>query len=363
MDKQAGNGGAGPNPAHTPERDAYYERLSTGNMAPLWESLAGLVTPEPVTQAEVAIWKYDEVRAQVMEAGELITAEEAERRVIVLENPGLRGESRITPSMYAGLQLILPGEIARSHRHAASALRFIIEGNGAYTAVDGEKTIMREGDFVITPSWTWHDHGNESDEPMVWMDGLDVPLVNFLETSFLEHYPEAEQPLTRPVGDALARYGEGVVPLGYANKTKTSPIFNYPYERTREALEKMRQTEEWDACHGLKVQYVNPSNGDFAMPTMGTFMQLLPKGFKGSPYKSTDGMIFSPVEGTGRTYVGDQVLEWKKRDVFVIPSWLEHRHEADEDAVLFSFSDRPVQQKLGLWREQRGNDPVSEYHS
>ena len=103
-----------------------------------------------------------------MESGSLITAKEAVRRVLILENPAMPGSACITPSLYAGLQLILPGEVAPSHRHTQSALRFIVEGEGAYTAVDGERTIMREGDFVITPTWTWHDHGNEFDEA----DGL-----------------------------------------------------------------------------------------------------------------------------------------------------------------------------------------------
>lgn len=341
------------------DRQAYYNTIAGDNLYPLWERLHGLVTKEPVTQAKPAIWKYDEVRPYIMQAADIISAEEAERRVLILENPGLKGNSSITQSMYAGLQLVMPGEIAPAHRHAASALRFIVEGGGAYTAVDGEKTIMYEGDFVVTPSWTWHDHGNDSDKPIIWMDGLDVPLVNVLETSFAEAYSETRFPEKRPAGDSLARYGQGVVPLGYVNLSKTSPIFNYPYSRTREALETMRKTEEWDPCHGLKVQYVSPSNGDYAMPTMGTFMQLLPKGFTTMPYRSTDGTIYSCVEGSGRTVIGDVTFEWKKRDIFVVPSWLRHHHEADEEAVLFSFSDRPVQVKLGLWREQRGNEPVT----
>jgi len=346
-------------PEGSPERQNFYDRIDVHNMAPLWEVLHRLVTKEPKSPAAAAVWHYDDVRPYILESGGLITAKEAERRVLILENPGLRGEASITHSLYAGLQLILPGEIAPSHRHAASALRFVIEGEGAYTAVDGEKTIMREGDFVITPPWTWHDHGNESDRPMVWMDGLDVPLINFLDTSFAELYPEDTFPLSRPVGDSLARYGKGLLPEGYETVSRCSPIFNYPYARTRDALETMRRTEEWDPCHGLKVQYVNPVNGDYAMPTIATFMQLLPKGFKTTPYRSTDGTVFSPVEGTGRTVVGETVLEWGPRDVFVVPSWCEYRHEADDEAVLFSFSDRPVQRKLGLWREQRGNEPVS----
>jgi len=337
------------------ERKAFYDTIDGQNMTPLWEVLDALVTPEPVHQAVPAIWHYADIRPHIMASGELITAKEAERRVLILENPGLRGQSRITTSLYAGLQLILPGEVAPAHRHTQSALRFVIEGQGAYTAVEGEKTLMSPGDFVITPNWTWHDHGNESDQPMVWLDGLDIPIISFFGTSFAEKLGSDEQPLSRPVGDALARYGQGLLPEGFEAKSQTSPVFNYPYARTRDALDTMRRTEEWDPAQGLKLHYVNPVTGSFAMPTIGTFMQLLPKGFVGTPYRSTDATVFSVVEGTGRTIMGDTVLEWGPQDHFVVPSWVQYRHEADADAVLFSFSDRPVQQKLDLWREQRGN--------
>ncbi|MCZ6722050.1 MAG: gentisate 1,2-dioxygenase [Alphaproteobacteria bacterium] len=337
------------------DREAFRSAIGRQNLAPLWDVLDALVTPEPRSACRPALWRYQEVRPALMESGALISAKEAVRRVLVLENPGMPGQSRITTSLYAGLQLILPGEVAPAHRHTQSALRFVIEGEGAYTAVSGEKTLMREGDFVITPSWAWHDHGNESDRPMVWMDGLDIPLVQFLDASFAENYPEDRHPLERREGDSLARYGSGLLPLDHQPAGASSPVFNYPYARTREALETMRRGEEWDPCHGLKLRYVNPENGDFAMPTMGTFMQLLPKGFAGADYRSSDAMVFNVVEGKGRTRIGDEVFDWAARDVFVVPSWHHHRHEADEDAVLFSFSDRPVQQKLGLWREDRGN--------
>jgi gentisate 1,2-dioxygenase len=347
-------------PQASPEREDYYRRIGGSNLAPLWEVLRGLVPREPRTPALPVVWHYDEIRPFIMEAGTLITAKEAERRVLVLENPGLRGQSRITSTLYAGLQLILPGEVAPSHRHTQSALRFVIEGHGAYTAVDGEKTAMEPGDFVITPPWTWHDHGNETDTPMVWMDGLDVPIVAMLDCTFAEAYPEDSQPLSRPMGDSLARYGSGLLPVGYERRAPSSPVFNYPYARTREALAAMARAQEWDACHGLMLRYVNPVDGGWAMPTIGTFMQLLPKGFATAPYRSTDGAVFSVVEGRGRTIVTTadgkaMTLDWRLRDTFVVPSWHWHRHEAEEEAVLFSFSDRPVQDKLGLWREMRGN--------
>ena len=157
----------------------------------------------------------------------------------------MKGESKITDSLYAGLQLILPGEVAPSHRHTQSALRFVMHGDGAYTSVDGEKTTMHPGDFVITPSWTWHDHGNESDKPMIWLDGLDIPIVKQLGSSFSEKLKQKKQTISKPEGDSLARYGSGLLPINSESLNKTSPIFSYPYIRTREALEKMKNTKKW----------------------------------------------------------------------------------------------------------------------
>jgi gentisate 1,2-dioxygenase len=344
----------------TPARVAFYDRIGKQNLAPLWTSLANLVTPEPRSPCRPASWRFDAIRDAMMEAGSLITAKEAERRVLVLENPGLRGQSKITTDLYAGVQLVLPGEVAPAHRHTQSALRFVLEGDGAYTAVNGEKTIMHEGDFIITPPMAWHDHGNPSSEPIFWLDGLDIPVVQFLDASFSEHLDQDEQPLTRPVGDSNARYGANLLPVDQKASGGSSPVFNYPYDRTREALEQMRRSSEWDCCHGLKMRYANPNNGGYAMNTMGTFVQLLPKGFATSVYRATDATVFAPIEGRGRSTVSvanepDVVIEWGKRDVFVVPSWHKVRHEAMEDSVLFSFSDRPIQEALHLFREDRGN--------
>ena len=343
----------------TPELQEFYTRLPEKGLAPLWTRLESLVTPRPSGQCRPALWKYEKVRPLIMESGGLITAVQAERRVLILENPGMPNESRITNTLYAGFQLIMPGEIAPAHRHTQSALRFIVEGEGAYTAVDGEKTIMHEGDFVITPSWTWHDHGNESDNPMVWLDGLDIPLIQMLDVSFAEKYSDKVFPQSRPSGDALARYGSGMLPVDYCDASSTSPVFNYPYDRTREALEKMHNAGQLDDCHGIKMRYVNPVSGDYAMPTMATHMQLLPKAFETMPYCSTDATVFSVVEGSGRSTAGGTTLHWSKRDTFIVPGWNNVQHHADSEAVLFSFSDRPVQEKLGLWREVRGGIDIN----
>ncbi len=339
-------------PGISPQRREYYARLATKHTAPLWEVLGRLVLPQPRPFAQPYLWSYRDLRSLLMEGGQVISAQEAERRVLVLENPGLRGQSQITQSLYAGLQLILPGEVAATHRHAASALRLVVEGTGAYTAVDGERTTMHPGDFILTPSWTYHDHGNPGDEPVVWLDGLDVPIVNMLDTSFAEHYPIDTQPTVRSEGDALVRYGANMLPLEYKATSLAAPVFVYPYARSRDTLEQLHRNGPLHSCHGVKMQYVNPVTGGYPLPTIAAVLQYLPSGFRGDPYRATDAAVYSVIEGTGASRIGDRTLEWQARDIFVVPSWLPVSHAASSDAVLFSFSDRATQKALGLWREE-----------
>jgi gentisate 1,2-dioxygenase len=341
--------------AVTADRQAFYDQIDAHSMAPLWERLHGVVSPTPKSPALPYLWDYDNVaRPYLTQAGSLITEREAERRVLILENPGLKGRTSVTQSLFAGLQLVLPGEVAPAHRHTQSALRFIIEGHGGHTAVEGERALMEPGDFVITPSWTWHDHGNETDQPMVWLDGLDTPIVGLLEARFAEAANSESQSISRPVGDSLARYGANMVPVDWKPDRPSSPVFNYPYTRSREAMATLARNGDPDACHGYKLRYINPGSGGAPMPTIGAFMALLPDGFTSAPYRSTDGTVYSVVEGEGSTVVGDTTLRWKPRDVFVVPAWARHYHHVSTEAVLFSFSDRPVQEVLSLWREERG---------
>jgi gentisate 1,2-dioxygenase len=331
-------------------RDVYYEKISKLDMAPLWVVLKNIIPDEPKTVCAPAIWHFKDVKPLVAEAGSVISAEEATRRVLVLENPALRGQSRITNSLYAGLQLILPGEVAPPHRHSPAAIRFILDGEGAYTQVDGEKTVMHPGDFVLTPSGTIHDHGNESKKSMIWLDVLDVPTVNFFETCFYEHFDYERQNTRRDDGDSLVRFGSGVLPDGSPHRN--SPIVNYPYAKMRPILERLIEAGDVDPRHGARFRYANPLIGGPVMPTMGAHLALLPKNFKGKDYQATDSTIFVCVEGEGTTKVGDKTLEWGPRDVFVAPSWVKYAHRAGKESVLFSISDRPAQEALGLWREK-----------
>ncbi|HUK33522.1 MAG TPA: gentisate 1,2-dioxygenase [Vicinamibacterales bacterium] len=320
----------------TAERQAFYARLKAKSAAPLWEVLSDIVRKDPRTAVQAALWRYDEMRPFIAEAGRIISAEEAERRVLILENPGLPGMSRVTQSLYAGLQLILPGEIAHSHRHSASALRFILEGSGAYTSVDGERLTMKPGDFILTPFWSFHDHGNPGHEPVVWLDGLDIPIVNMFDTSFFEKHDERHDDTHDTAAVAIE---------------VTSSTMKYPYDPHRDALVKMSIASAPDPCHGFKLEYRNAKTGGPPLPTIGAYLQLFPRGFEGRPYRATDATIFCAVEGHGTSRVGGKTFEWGPRDIFVAPSWHPVSHQASEEAVLFSFSDRPAQQALGIFRE------------
>ena len=322
-------------PQASAERREYYQRLEQKHAAPLWEVLGDLIPAQPRPTANPALWRYQDMRALLIEAGRLITPQEAERRVLILENPSMPGTSLITQSMYAGVQLVDPGETTPTHRHVTSAIRFVIESEKGYTAVDGVRTRMHPGDLVLTPSWTYHDHGNPGESPVIWLDGLDIPIVNMLGTSFAESHPGEFQPLRRPEGEA-------------------DVLFNYSYARSREELDRLYRNGPLHECHGIKMQYTTPATGGYPMPTIGAFLQLLPSGFRGATYRSTDAAVYCVAEGSGRSNIGGVEFDWGKSDVFVVPSWcpVSHQTENQGEAVLFSFSDRPVQKVLALWREE-----------
>lgn len=343
-----------PNQNSTAERKRFYDQIAQCHLSPLWERLHSLVPKSPKSPAIPAKWDYDNVvRPHLMRAGEIVSAAEAERRVLILENPGIPGSAAITHSLYAGLQLVKPGEVAPAHRHTQSALRFVIEGCGAHTAVNGEPMIMRPGDLVLTPNWRWHSHGNETDEPMIWLDGLDIPIVSFFDAGFAETGRAASQVGMRAAGDSAARYGNNMLPIDWKSGDLASPILNYPYERSRETLETLSRNDNPDPCHGYKVRYIDPASGSSPMPTISAFIQLLPAGFSTNPYRSTDGTVFVVVEGEGTSEIGDARFDWKPRDIFIAPSWHPISHHCRTSATLFSFSDRAVQEKLGIWRESR----------
>lgn len=335
------------------DADRFHADLAADGLQPLWHIMKRIAAREPSRGGDPIHWTWPQLRSHAMRAGELITAAEAERRVLVLENPAFPGEGRATNSLYAGVQLILPGEVAPSHRHTASALRLIIEGSGAYTAVDGERVIMSPGDFIVTPSNAFHDHGNDTNAPVLWLDGLDVFVVNLLNAPFGEEHPQNRQPITRPTGYSLERVGNGLLPYGFTRDEPRSPMFWWPYSRTRDSLHALRSAERVDSSLGFRMDFIDPTTGRSPIKTLTASMSLFPAYFQGQPYRCTSGAVMGVVEGTGTVRVGDRSWTVNPHDVFVVPSWNWHSFETSEDLVIFSFSDEVLQRHLGFWRDER----------
>ena len=266
-----------------------------------------------------------------MRAAELVGTAQAERRVLRLSNPNLSGIASNT--LVANIQIVMPGEIARAHRHSGAALRLIIEGRGGYTVVNGERVPMSPGDLELTPNWSWHDDANDTDAPMIWLDGLDTPLVRMLEAGFYEEYHQERQEFGPPVN---------------------ASEWHYPMSEMRAALERLAVADTGGAGEGITLEYTNRRTGGPVMPTITCHMQLLRPGEKTLARRRVCCANYHVVEGTGYSVVGDQRLDWEDKDVFTVPTWTfcEHVNSADRPAFLFSFSDAPVMKALSLYRDQ-----------
>jgi gentisate 1,2-dioxygenase len=330
--------------------------MAPKSLYPLWEVLAALVTPQPSAATQSAKWSFGEVRDYLMRAGDLISAHDAERRVLILENPGLPGTSGVTTSLYAGLQLILPGEVAPCHRHSQCALRFVMDGEGAFTAVDGEKAVMSRYDLILTPNWQWHDHGNTSDRPMIWLDGLDIPTVRHFDSSFAEKLGEDAHPETAGPDDSLTRYGRNLRPFRGTSADRRPgglPLFHYPYSEWRQSLDALAASEAPDPHMGHALEFLNPADGGSIMPTISAHVRLIPAGFETLARRATDAGVFVVVEGSGLAKVGEVEHPLNQGDIFVVPSWRALTLRAAGDLVLFAYSDRAAQEKLGLFRDSK----------
>ena len=334
--------------------DSFSVSLAQRSLMALWK-LPDVLTPEPRTAVLPQLWRWSEVRELLMRSGELIGTGEADRRVLLLANSGLAPRPATTQSLVAGLQLLMPGELAPTHRHTPAALRFIMEGEGGHTTVDGERTRLRAGDFVTTPNWTWHDHGNDGTEPVVWLDGLDVPFIMAMNQIFYEPYPAEAQPVAKAEGDSIRRYAMGVRPTYETFTGLHSPVLNYSYERIREVLDHLAGTGEGSPYDDVMVEYRNPYTGASVLPTMAAYAQLLRPGTRSQAHRHTSSTIYLVGEGSGQSVIDGQCVEWERNDVFVVPTWAWHEHRnasPSSPAVLFSYTETPILNALGLFREQ-----------
>ena len=352
----------------SPELLAYYaelERLQTGA---LW-TVANKIEPwQPRSASVPVLWRYRDLREHVLHSVSLVTPEKAGRRVIYLDNPGRRDVSAAVGWLYAGLQVMHPGERASAHAHAASALRFIMEGSGAYTIVDGHQLTLNARDFVITPNGTWHEHGVSDDgTPCIWQDGLDIPLVNALEANFYAVHPQLQQAVTHPVNDSPAAWGgPGLQPQHHGWTKPYSPLFKYEWAATYDALQRHARVSDGSPYDGVLMNYVNPLTGGPVMSTVGASMQLLRPGERTQAHRHTGSFLYQVAKGRGYSVIEGRRFDWEERDIFCVPSWAFHEHanaSDSEDACLFCFNDMPTINALGLYREQAyaengGHQPV-----
>lgn len=326
----------------------------------------------PKQKAVPFCWRWDDILPLLKGAARTVPVEMAHRRALLFANPGLAPRPFITSTLYGACSLYNPGENAEVHRHMASASRFVLTGDGGYTTIEGEKCTMARGDLIINPNGAWHDHGNDGTEPVIWVDVLDLPLVESLNSSYFDFdYREVEgkpegaqkakqikQSVTRPEDYSSRLYSVGgITPKFLSHKRGKgfgSPMFVYRWADTAKALQAVRDFPG-DPRDGLVVEYTDPVHGGAVLPTLSFRAQMYVPGQVAEWQRRTASTLFCVVQGHGRTELEDTSIEWKENDIFIVPSWHWYRHingSADQDLILYSVSDMPALQKLGFYREQ-----------
>ena len=329
----------------------YRDALSEAGVAPLWPMMRNVLphdAPKPVTRP--GHWDFEKLRPLLLKAGELTPVEKAERRVLVLSDPGRgTGAMQATSSIYIGMQLLLPGETAPAHKHTPSAVRIIVEGKGGYTVVDGEKLPMEEGDLVLTPGGEWHDHGHDGNEPVIWLDALDLPLFVYLEGSYaIESELQAQR--NRPDASQVEYRASGLAPARRAGtQIRRYPMMRYPWSRTEEALREMARYSNGEVA---ELDYVNPETGEDVLPTMGFTAMMLAEGQKVSPPRRSTSAVFHVIRGSGTTTVDGETIAWKAKGTFSAPVFAAIDHQAAEESFLVQIHDRPLQERLRYYEER-----------
>jgi gentisate 1,2-dioxygenase len=311
---------------------------------------------DPYTSVEPYVWKWDVIHKHLMRAGEIHGLEGfADRRTLRLTNPAFRNlevrrRRSTTHTIHMSVQLLKPGELASSHRHNFSAFRFIVKGHGAYTVVEGEKFVMEEGDLILNPPMTWHGHGNDA-EPIIWLDGLDYPLLNSLQVITWEPFPGDFQPIKPNSQHSIHRLGMARPVWG----TTAGPLC-YKWTETRETLNNLAATEG-SPFDGVALEYVNPADGGHTFPTTACWIQMLRPGETTKTHRHNSSTVYHAFKGSGTTIINGQKFDWDQGDCFVVPLWCWHSHQNgsnSKEAILFSMNDRPTLEALKLYREEPG---------
>ena len=331
----------------------YREALTQQNLVPLWPSLRGVLPPDkPQPRTRATAWSYQALKPLLLKAGELTPIEKAERRVLVLANPGHGLEKmQASAAIYLGMQLLLPGEWAPSHRHTPNAVRMIVEGEGAYTTVNGEKCPMRRGDLILTPTGLWHEHGHDGTEPVIWLDVLDLPLVYYMEASY--HIDGPRQAVKPGRGDRVYA-GGGMVPTPmFERSNKAYPMLRYPWVEARAALETLAADQP--ELESVQLAYVNPETGGDAQNILGFYALMLHPGQTLRLPVRSPAMVFHVIEGGAEVQVEAQSFTLLEADTCCAPGYsavsLRNR-SADQPTFIFIADESPLHRKLGVFENR-----------
>lgn len=333
---------------------ALRQDMERHRLIPLWEMEAEIMGLVPTPSTVPWLWRYEDVYSIAERAGELVPVERGgDRRAIALANPGQNGMPYATATLWAAVQWLNGHEIAPAHRHTSQAIRFIIDGAGSYSTVEGDKVFLERGDLVLTPPWTWHDHGSESDERAIWMDVLDIPFNNYVDAPFFEEYPHDKQPVDKVLNGSVLKYGVGQLrPAGEEPVGDYSPLMTYKWADTERALENLAQVEA-DPFDDIALEYTNPQTGGPVMKTFSCSIQMLRPGVHTDAHRHTGSWIYLAFEGHGETIIDGERFEWGPGDMFVLPSWATHEHintSSDQRAILFAAHDTPLLKAVGKYR-------------
>lgn len=350
--------------------EAFYRQIQAKGLDALWRHGGGPAQTAADVKAPYAphLWRWADIEPFTRQAVELVKpSKEDQRRALTLNNPSVKPRSAATHTVSGAVQVVVPGEVAPSHRHTMAAIRFVMRGKGAVTFINGEGCTMNPGDLILTPGWTWHGHINQTEGPMIWMDSLDVPLVGMLQQGLYEDYPDQLYPATVPVDDSLHRYGAGHLrPVWAQQEGPVSPLLSFPWEQTERALHDLARAET-SPFDDVATEYSNPMTGRHVLPTLGCWIQMLRPGIHTKAHRHSSVSLYHAFRGRGSTIVDGVQIDWEEGDFLALPPYAWHEHvnsSSTDEACLFSTNDIPVLESLNLYREQPyldhdGHQPVT----
>jgi gentisate 1,2-dioxygenase len=355
-------------PLVSPELEELYRGFEKEMLVPLWTEISGLMPQHPQSKAQPHLWRWNDILPLAERSGELVpVGRGGERRAIALANPSLGGRPFVSPTLWAAIQYLMPGENAPEHRHTQHAFRFVVEGEGVWTVVGRDPVPMRRGDFLPQAGWNWHAHHNATDKPMAWIDGLDIPFQYETESQFFEfgrdEISDAERTTPERSRSQMLWGHPGLTPIGAIPEAPGTPLLSYRWEHTDQALSDQLELERLgfdgvvEPGHAA-VRFTNPIGGGDVLPTIRAEFHRIRRGAETAPRREVGSSVYQVFDGSGVISVGTEKWSVGRGDLFVVPSWQEFTAKSEAGSTdsdsggldLFRFSDAPIFEALNLHR-------------